>query len=353
MPKSRKQKTSVRVKDETGPQKKKPAANKKISNKPILDSQADLVATESTIDAQKPDSAGIRESEQKIVDLADVSEERASIISIVKGLEGQVETAFKLKEALETELDMVRNKLSEQMEARAQLEAQVKSLEIQAAQAEQLRDDISFAEEERNKFANLLAKTRTQLEEIATERDELANQINSAQEHIKELESEKMALEAQVMNLKDKIIDADRLRKELADVNKSYQSLCEKVSELTRRLEAAEVKNDALEGELSGAHQNAQTLRKEAEVLRDKLTNADNYKTDMRIQLEDLQITNKELMKKKTQLENELKMLNINYEAVKNELEAFKNALRDIRSEATQTSGRVRQRYFKPSGTTI
>ncbi len=49
-----------------------------------------------------------------------------------------------------------------------------------------------------------------------------------------------------------------------------------------------------------------------------------------------------------THLENEIKVVNINYDAAKNELEAFKNALRDIRSEATQTSGRVRQRYFKP-----
>jgi len=42
-------------------------------------------------------------------------------------------------------------------------------------------------------------------------------------------------------------------------------------------------------------------------------------------------------------------MLNINYEAARNELDAFKKALCDIRSEATQTSGRVRQRYFKPA----
>jgi hypothetical protein len=50
-----------------------------------------------------------------------------------------------------------------------------------------------------------------------------------------------------------------------------------------------------------------------------------------------------------TRLENELKVLHINYEAVRNELDAFKNALHDIRIEATQTSGRVRQRYFKPN----
>jgi hypothetical protein len=42
-------------------------------------------------------------------------------------------------------------------------------------------------------------------------------------------------------------------------------------------------------------------------------------------------------------------MLNINYETARNELDASKKALRDIRSEATQTSGRVHQRYFQPA----
>ena len=62
------------------------------------------------------------------------------------------------------------------------------------------------------------------------------------------------------------------------------------------------------------------------------------------------QAVNRELMGTNTPLEGELKMLNINYEAARNELDAFKKAMHDdIRSEATQTSGRVRQRYFKPA----
>jgi len=44
-----------------------------------------------------------------------------------------------------------------------------------------------------------------------------------------------------------------------------------------------------------------------------------------------------------------MKTSNVNYETAKNELETFKKAMRDIRSEAVQTSGRVRQRYVKPA----
>ena len=58
-------------------------------------------------------------------DFADVSEERSSILAIVNDLEGQVDTAYQLKEILEAELDAAQKKLSEESTARAQLEVQV------------------------------------------------------------------------------------------------------------------------------------------------------------------------------------------------------------------------------------
>ena len=287
------------------------------------------------------------QSEIKLEDFADVSQERASIISIVKGLEGQVETAFKLKEVLEAELETVQKKWSEELDARAHLEAQIASLEGQAALAEQLREDISFAEEERNKFANLLAQIQPQLADVTVERDSLVKQLASTETNAKELESEKMALEAQVMNLKDKITDADCLRKELMETTEANRGLREQVHDLTRRLEASETSKDALGRELAGTHQNARTLREEVEDLRKKITGANSRIADLCIQFEDQQTANQELIETNTRLENEIKTTNINYEAARKELDAFKNALRDIRSEATQTSGRVRQRYLK------
>ncbi len=341
MPKSRKQKTSVKKKKKSGPQKKKATARKKRTNKPLLESTTDQAAPNTVVE----------ESELKIEDVADivdVSQERASIISIVKGLEGQVETAFKLKEVQEAELETAHSRLAEELDALAQLEVQVKSLEARAALAEQLREDLSFAEEERNKFANLFAQIQPQLEEVTAERDSLAEKMASTETNVKKLEGKKTALEAQVMNLKDKITDADRLRKELAEITEVLRSSREQVHDLTRRLEASEASKDALERELAGTYQNARTLREEVEELREKVISADNRTADLSIQLEGQQAANRELMETNTRLESEIKMVNINYEAAKKEVDTFKKALRDIRSEMTRTSGRVRQRHFKP-----
>ena len=181
-------------------------------------------------------------------DFADVSEERASIISVVRGLEGQVETAFKLKEILQGQLDTLQKRLSDEFDARAQSEVQ-----------------------------------------------------------------------------------------------------------LARRLEASEASKDALERELTETHENARTLREEVEQLREeverlreKVTCGDSRTADLSILLEDQQATNRKLKETNASLENEIEMMNINYDSAKNELDAFKNAVQDIRSEATQTSGRVSQRYLKP-----
>jgi len=336
MPKSRKQKTSVKKKKKPGPQKKKTTARKKRTNRPLLESTADQEAPNTVAESST------------IEDLTDASEERAGIISIAQSLEGQIETAFKLKEVLEAELDTAQNRLAEELDARTQLEVQVKSLESRAALAEQLLEDISFVEEERNKFVNLLAQIQPQLEQVTAERDSLAEKMASTETNVKKLEGEKTALEAQVMNLKDKITDADRLRKKLAEATEAHRGGVEQVDDLTRRLEASAASKDALERELAGANQKARTLRVELEELREKVAGADNRIADLCIQLEGEAATNRGLMEANTSLENEIKMLNVNYEAAKNEVDKFKKALRDIRSEMNLTSGRVRQRHFKP-----
>jgi chromosome segregation ATPase len=177
----------------------------------------------------------------------DVSEERASIISVVRGLEGQVETAFRLKEILQGQLDTIQKRLSDELDARAQSEAQ-----------------------------------------------------------------------------------------------------------LARRLEASETSKDTLERELAETHQNARAmreeveqLREEVERLREKVAHGDSRTADLCILLEDQQAINRKLTEATARLENEIEMVNVHYDSAKNELDAFKTAVHDIRSEVTQTSGRVCQKYLK------
>lgn len=295
MPKSRKQRTSGKRKN---PSTRRRRVNLDLPIIPLLESieeSADelvMMQISSTIDS----------SRNKIDDYADVSRERSCIISIVKGLEEQVDTAFKLKGVLEDELEDAQNQLAEELADRVQLEEQVKTLQPQAALVDQLREDVTFAEEERNKYANLLANTQPQLEKVTGERNSLAQEVTSLKTHAKKLDGEKVALEAQVMNLKDRITDMNRLYAQLDKVTKD---------------------------------------------LRKKLTSADKRSAHLCIQLEEQQAANRELIDAKTRLDSDMQTLNANNKATRNELKMFQKALHDIRSEAARSSGRVRRQYLK------
>jgi len=321
--KHRKQKTSVK-------KKKKRIAQRKRINEPLLESTtkkktpkvAKVDGTVATLLAapagkkgkkqptvaksaherkMKRVGSGKKKSGIKMEGFADVLEERASIISIVKGLEEQVEAAFKLKDVLEAELDITQKMLSEELTARAQLETQVKLLEEQSVLADQLSEDISFVEEERNTFADLLAATQPHLEAVVEERDSLDDKAASVEKYAKKLEGEKTTLEARVMNLKDKVTDVNRLR--------------------------GEVDN-----------------------LREELIDADSRVANLRIRLGEQRAVNKGLVETRTRLESEMKIAKADHKAAKNEANVVRKALHDVRGQAARSSGRVRQRYSKPKG---
>ncbi len=286
--------------------------------------------------------------EAEMDDFLNVADETTSILSIVKGLEDQIDTAFELKEALESELEVTRQELSEQLSARGQLQSHVDLLESQAALSDQLREDIAFAEEERNKFVGLLAELKPQLEAISLERDSLVEKLSLAEKQGHKLETERMTFEAQVMNLRDELGDMDRLQSELAEVVEARRSLGEQVLELSDQLVAFEASRLSLEKELSDSQTTLVSLREELRELRPKLTDSEGEVADLTVRLAQREATNKDLLASRKRFEKDLGKVKSSYEITKSELEAVKQALREIRNEASRASGRVRQRYFKP-----
>ncbi|MBW7992536.1 MAG: hypothetical protein FVQ84_21315 [Planctomycetes bacterium] len=227
MPKNQKQKTSKR---------KKTTTKKTKTGRTVVD---DAVITDFDM--------LLSQGGDKSKGFSDASEERVSIISTVKGLEGQVETVFKLNDILESQLDEAQKKLSEELGDRIQSEVQA-TRRLEASEAAKVAVEIELAET---------------------------------------------------------IHDVRALRGEIEDLHKT------------------EIK------------------------LREELIIADGRASDLRKQLEDQRANNRKLMETNTRLENEIKMVTINYEANKNELDAFKNTMRDIRSETSRTSGRVQQKLMK------
>ncbi len=318
--------------------RKKPSTRKRKTRKPPVEA---ITETESPEEAVTDGILAAVENDTS------VRQDGATIVSIIKGLEGQVDTAFKLKKVVETELEVTEKRLSEELAIRAELEARVESLGPRAALVDRLREDIAFTEQERDKFANSLAETQQQSEAVGEERDSLVEEVTTTTARAEELEGQKTALEAQVMNLTDKVEDLDRLRGELSETTEARRDLGEQVRDLSSRLDAAETSNRDLKSDLAEAREAMRGLREGVVDLRQKLAATDSEVADLRLQLEEQQAANGDLMELKTRLESEMRTAKVDHVAAKNELEAVKRTLRDVYGELTSTSKRVRQRYLK------
>jgi len=276
-----------------------------------------------------------------------VPEESQSVIYIVKDLERQLDDAFALKEALEADLAAMQSRLSDESSARRQLDARVQLLDAQAALAEQLREEISFVEEERNDIARKLKDSEAQLERVTSERNALVERVDTAEMSVKNLELEKVDSQARVLNLEENVRDLGAARKELDQVVIQREDLIQQVQKLTGRIDASETSKSAVEQDLAASRKEVSRLRAEVGKLREKHTAAESAAAELDCRIEDQQVKNQNLLEANRRLERELEALTAENQAISSELEAAKKALHDIHSAASRTTERFRGRYYK------
>lgn len=140
-------------------------------------------------------------------DSSAVSTGSGGFAAMVKDLDGEIDAICMLKKALEGDLLATQEKLSEEEALRAQLETRVELLEAKSALADQLREDISFVEEEQNKTHQLLKGATSELGKVLEERDSLAEEKSLHVARIMELQRERLDLEAQILGLKERLAE--------------------------------------------------------------------------------------------------------------------------------------------------
>lgn len=293
----------------------------------------------------------VEQNEDNLPEHTEPSAQSSSIIAIVKDLHGEIDAAHELRDALEVDLGATQKKLSEEQAACGELEGRVNLLEDKAALSDQLRDDISFVEEERNRTARRLAGASSKLEQITAERDSLAEQKAIHETHIKELQGEKIGLKAQVLNLKEKVAEMDRLRLEIAEAGQSRQLLEEKVLAAKSKLEANETARHALKLDAATTRERVCSLNEQIEELRDKLAAVQAEVTALRTQLDEQEAENANLHEVHGRKEREIKTLSVQNDDMREQLALGNKALQDIRTAAALTTDRIRKRYGKsPDG---
>jgi chromosome segregation ATPase len=232
------------------------------------------------------ESGNIEDSECDTSHLvANASQERADILTIVRSLERQTDTSTKLRDVLEGDVDSLQKRLANEMAARAELEEKLSSPETNAGSTAKLRQENASLKKERDRLASLLEEIRPQLESVTEGRDSLSEEMAFIQKRARELAGEKAHLETQVKRLQEKVADTERMRDEVTKGTDERQVLTEQVRRLMGRLEEANKVRDTLEADLAASHEAVCKMRKEMEDLRDEGTDDGSHVSNLRNQL--------------------------------------------------------------------
>jgi len=288
-------------------------------------------------------AGGAGDADAEAADYGELSEESGTIIGVIKDLHGKADAARELKEALEADVAALKEKLAKELAVRAELEARVKLLDAKAALGEQLREDLSFVEEERNEVVRRLKQAASEQAQLATERDRLVEQKTADGVRIKELQSNRTALEAKVLNLQELVADTDRLRQELAETREEVQRANETLQGLQARLDAAEVSRTALELDLTTTRDLVRGQNQQLGELKKDLRTAHADLATQRTQLEGQKIANAHLVELNKRADRELKSLTERLELAKKDVDLSRRALRAIRTAAMRTPSQTQE----------
>ncbi|MFC1706962.1 hypothetical protein ACFL59_09110 [Planctomycetota bacterium] len=173
--------------------------------------------------ATDPEPAGNAETDAP-------SDESSGIISMISDLHEELDTAYRLKEAVESDLVATEGRLVEVETARSRLEARVGLLESKAALGDQMREDVLFAEKERSKATR-------ELEKLAEDHEEALAELSEVRKELDELKEVRQLLEANVDDLVSELDASEAAKNEAATELASTRQV---VQSQKRRIESLE-----------------------------------------------------------------------------------------------------------------
>jgi chromosome segregation ATPase len=280
---------------------------------------------------------------------APASGDTGHVIARIDNLHREIETARAQKKSLEADLAALKSRLTAEQTAGADLAARVEVLEARANIAEQLREELVVVKDELDETARRLKQALSQLEGGSLERDRLAEQKALAERRCEKSEGELRDLAAKVARLEEAAAGLGRLRKELSETTvalsearEGWQRQKESAQGLKDKLDATELARHAQELDLATTRQLICGQKNQVGELKENLAAAHAQLTDLRAELEEREVEKANRSQANERAGHEVMTLKVRIESMKEELDATRQALREIRSATLRTTSRTR-----------
>ncbi|MEW6202253.1 MAG: hypothetical protein AB1546_09775 [bacterium] len=240
-------------------------------------------------------------------------EEVTDVFSFIKDLEYQLESVFKIKEALEKELNVTRANLEEMAGNNKSLEAKARELTAATAVVEDLREELLFTQEElsnalgmireldeklksaqdemktmysklkdsdqsNEKLTNEIGSLQIELEKTMGQRDGLTEKLAGAGRHISELSGENKKMGEDIKVQSERVAVLEKAEKQLtADRDRHLR----RIASLEARLEEVIMLKNTLETELISSREMMDEIRNSLSDVR-ALTKKRFYESDVK-----------------------------------------------------------------------
>lgn len=288
--------------------------------------------------ASKPviEESGAEDELESVASLSDV-------LGIMEDLEGQLQAAYAMREALTQDLTSANEELARLRETHEEQKRRVRYLEEKMPDVEMLREELEFSEQEKARSQGLIAELTENAEKATLAISEQTDALDEARSQLKDVKTANVKLE----------FDLGLLRKqhvELLAVEKEHKRLLQEHGKSIRRLETLEgslakiqgVQAD-LEADLAATRATMAKLQAENEKLTAETQGLEQDNKQLEAETAHLQRENDELKHQAAELDQNLGAAQRERERLEVDLATARKTMADIHSALARTKARTRQ----------
>lgn len=188
-----------------------------------------------------------RKKLEKGIESAIKEEEITNVFDVIKNFEAQLDEMFTIRDALEIELKKTKRDLEAVKAANLAQEGIIEGLKSEAMRVQELKDSLSFAEQEVSDTLNKINVLEKHHELLKEERDALKEKLSETRNVVSEIETEREELMGKIDEL-EKIFRKNQQEKNKVEEEKD--AALRQIKKLEKQLENALFAKNALELEL-------------------------------------------------------------------------------------------------------
>ena len=302
---------------------------------------------------EKPSAAAVavkelREEIQREATTALLDDEASSVFEVIHDLEGQLDSAFAVKEALEKDLEGEKEKTAALSLENAKLKERVTFLESCEKLVDEVQAELDFLNEDKSSSVIAIQQLESKLESLTEEKNGLAKELSATKIAFEGMKRKAVKLQSEVSRLEEKTATMEKLKKELDDNKLEICRANEQIQDIESQLFETSCTKDAFDVDLQSAQKVIEDLQEEIEELKSLRESLKMENLTLKSKLRIAENEKERLSQKNQESERKLSKALEEKDSLQNELSQSKQAFMNVHAALEETKQKAKKRYYFP-----